>query len=198
MSASMSPGIRVLPARSTRRAACAPRRRLPPRPRQALSARGQAAGVAGTPDSRGKDVPRDGYELLAGAMKGREQQIGVRPWSTPNPSRWVEPNHDVRFQTSRRCRSRRRTVSHWHEAADAMAALHAGRTTNCQKTVSFRLLPGPGFHTIEPKFVGMLVIAGGKELMGVRNACISEMERGRDGAWTHDCNVSCGTERGFG
>jgi hypothetical protein len=66
------------------------------------------------------------------------------------------------------------------------------------KTVSFRLLPGPGFHTIEPEFVGMLVTAGGTELMGVSNAWISEMERGRDGPWAHDCNVSCGTERGLG
>ena len=84
------------------------------------------------------------------------------------------------------------------EVTLGQSPVHAGRTTKCQKTVSFRLFPGPGFHTIEPEFVGMLVIAGGKELMGVRHAWISQMERGRDGAWVHDCNVSCGTERGLG
>ena len=28
-------------------------------------------------------------------------------------------------------------------------------------------------------------------MMGVRDAWISAVERGRDGAWAHDCTVSC-------
>ena len=53
------------------RARHAPARRpLPPRPRQALPAHGQAAAGAGAPHHRDDDVPRDGHALLAGAGGG--------------------------------------------------------------------------------------------------------------------------------
>src|SRR4030095_2861403 len=40
---------------------------LPPRPRQALSAHGQARPRTRAPNHRDNDVPRDGHALLAGA-----------------------------------------------------------------------------------------------------------------------------------
>src|SRR4029453_9575751 len=53
-----------------------PRRPLPPRPRQALPAHGQARAGAGAPHHRDDDVPRDGHDVLAGA--GRRRGVARR------------------------------------------------------------------------------------------------------------------------
>ncbi len=51
------------------------RRPLPPRPRQALPARGQARAGPRAPDRRDDDVPRDGHAILAGAGGGRAEIV---------------------------------------------------------------------------------------------------------------------------
>src|SRR5262249_11240573 len=48
-----------------------PRRQLPPRPRQALSAHRQTRAGPGAPHDRNDDVPRDGDDVLAGEGTGR-------------------------------------------------------------------------------------------------------------------------------
>src|SRR2546425_4143079 len=73
-------GRRLLPpGAGPRRAArhAPPRRPLPPRPRQALPAHGQAAGRAGAPHHRDDDVPRDGHDVLAGEGGGGDGETRV-------------------------------------------------------------------------------------------------------------------------
>jgi len=53
--------------------ASAPRRPLPPRPRQALPAHGQARAGAGASHRCDDDVPRDGDDVLAGGGGGRDE-----------------------------------------------------------------------------------------------------------------------------
>src|SRR5678815_4912321 len=63
--------------RSPSRAACARSpRTLPPRPRHALSAHGQARAGPGAPDHRDDDVPRDGHDVLAGEGGGGDDKAG--------------------------------------------------------------------------------------------------------------------------
>ena len=57
--------------------AAPPRRPLPPRPRQALPAHGQAAGGAGAPRDGDDDVPRHGHDVLAGAGGGGDASAAV-------------------------------------------------------------------------------------------------------------------------
>ena len=52
-----------------------PRRPLPPRPRQALPAHGQARAGAGAPHHRDDDVPRDGHDVLAGEGGGGDEGL---------------------------------------------------------------------------------------------------------------------------
>src|SRR5437899_6973792 len=54
-----------------------PRRPLPPRPRQALPAHGQAGAGAGAPHHCDDDVPRDGHAVLAGAGGGGNEGTRV-------------------------------------------------------------------------------------------------------------------------
>src|SRR5262249_49351507 len=49
------------------------RRPLPPRPREAVRAHGQARAGARVPHHRDDDVPRDGHALLAGADGGGDE-----------------------------------------------------------------------------------------------------------------------------
>ena len=60
-------GLTRFVGREERTGHAPPRRPLPPRPRQALPAHGQAAGSPGAPHHRDDHVPRDGDGLLAGA-----------------------------------------------------------------------------------------------------------------------------------
>jgi len=55
----------------------APRRPLPPRPRQALPPYGQARADPRAPDGRDGDVPRDGHALLARAGGGGDEGVHV-------------------------------------------------------------------------------------------------------------------------
>src|SRR6185369_13969922 len=52
-------------------------RPLPPRPRQALPAHGQAGGGAGAPHDRDDDVPRYGHGILAGAGGGGDEGVDM-------------------------------------------------------------------------------------------------------------------------
>ncbi|PYN92589.1 MAG: hypothetical protein DMD89_27170 [Candidatus Rokuibacteriota bacterium] len=61
--------------RATRHAPA--RRPLPPRPRPALPAHGQATGGGGAPRHRDGDVPRDGHAVLAGGGGSRDTGIRV-------------------------------------------------------------------------------------------------------------------------
>src|SRR5262249_3133372 len=51
------------------------RRPLPPRPRQALPAHGQARAGTEAPHHRDSDVPRDGYAVLPGAGGGGDRNV---------------------------------------------------------------------------------------------------------------------------
>jgi signal transduction histidine kinase len=61
-----------------------PRRPLPPRPRHALSARGQARAGPRAPRHRDDEVRRDGHAFLAGAGGGRDEGVDMR-WTTASP-----------------------------------------------------------------------------------------------------------------
>src|SRR5262249_51343345 len=51
---------------------------LPPRPRQALPAHGQARAGAGASHDRDSHVPRDGHDVLAGEGGGGNERVGLR------------------------------------------------------------------------------------------------------------------------
>src|SRR5262245_51296111 len=65
------------PWRLPSRGACAARRPLPSRPRQALPPHGQGSASPGEPDHGGGDVPRDGHDLLAGTGGEGDEGTGV-------------------------------------------------------------------------------------------------------------------------
>src|SRR5262245_576305 len=65
------------PWRLPSRGACAARRPLPSRPRQALPPHGQGSASSGEPDHGGGDVPRDGHDVLAGTGGDGDEGAGV-------------------------------------------------------------------------------------------------------------------------
>src|SRR5437899_2363394 len=76
-------------------------RPLPPRPRQALPAHGQAARSAGAPHHRDDHVPRDGHDVLAGEGGSGDEGSGVksdRPRSVRSQTKaqLVEENERLR------------------------------------------------------------------------------------------------------